>query len=144
MKRGRDTLINLVRTLSTVLLLSTLLMRVLLPSYASFDYEAPGYALPTPSESLMVSVAVFAFCIGTWLLRKRGHTLLFQTASLLLLTTYDFKVMWQWGLKVDAEHDFLGYVLHGTLPGFWATVGVEAVVLVLCLAQFLLARRRAK
>lgn len=48
------------------------------------------------------------------------------------------------GLKVDAEHDFLGYVLHGTLPGFWATAGVEAVVLVLCLAQFLLARRRAK
>lgn len=96
MKRGRDTLINLVRTLSTALLLSALLMRVLLPFYALPDFTAQGYARPTPSESLMVSVAVFAFCIGTWLLRTRGHPLLFQTASLLLLTTYDFKVMWRW------------------------------------------------
>lgn len=143
MKRNGNTLLSLVKTLSTVLLISTILLRVLLPFYASFDYEAPGFALPTPTESLMVSVAVFAFCIGTWLLRKRGHALLLQIASLLLLTTYDFKVMWQWGLKVDAEHDFLDYALHGTLPGFWATVVVECIVLALCLAQLFLARRQA-
>lgn len=128
---------TVVRVAASALFLAPVVMRTMFQYYGMPGFSMKGLEYPSEGAALVVTASMGCFLLGTWVLRGKWHALVFQVGSVLLMTAYDFQLMWSWGGHplVPEISDLVWTLENAVFPVFWVTKGFELAALGLCLVQ---------